>query len=235
MPDVIHRLDIVHEAVFSQPAFGLLREFPTALRVFHETLSKQFTVNPEHISITSTNILSDLLIRIGLFNNTVSVELKADRMIVRLPNLNNVESLEIAKDTLALCYQALNVSFPDITLRNTAFVLSIWMTMEGGAEAAERLLVRNASPTHPLDAKLWGATTSRYGLRNISRNDSEGWTLTIFGEPSLVPAAHLFLSIDFTFTRNGMKSIQEQVAFGETRLPQVLTALGLNIPPDVKT
>ena len=84
MPDTVQRLDIVHEATFGQPAFALLREFPSVIKAFYEVLSTRFPLNAEHISITPTSTVSELLIRIGLFNNVASVELKLNHIQHRL-------------------------------------------------------------------------------------------------------------------------------------------------------
>lgn len=228
MPDSVQRLDISHEALFSQPAFGLMREFPPVLKKFYETLNTRFSVNTAHTTINSTSTFGELSIRIGLFNNVAGIELRPDKMAIALPNLNNAESIVIAKDTISLAHGALAAALPDVTLAASNFTLNAWITMEGGAAAAERLLDKRASPADPIDTSSWGASASRYGLRVLSRNDAEGWTISIFGDPSLVSGAHLFLAIELGISRTGLRPIGEQISFAETKLPQIFKALGLN-------
>ncbi len=230
MPDSVQRLDISHEALFSQPAFGLMREFPPVIKKFYEALNTRFSVNTAHTTINSTNTFGELSIRIGLFNNVAAIELRPDKMAVTLPNLNNAESIAIAKDTISLAHNALAGSLPEVKLNASNFTLNAWITMEGGAAAAERLLVKRSSPAEPIDTSKWGASASRYGMRVLTRNDAEGWTISIFGDPSLVPGAHLFLAIELGISRSGLRPISEQISFAETKLPQVFEALGLNFP-----
>jgi hypothetical protein len=232
MPDTVQRLDIVHEASFAQPAFALLREFPPVMKAFYEVLSSRFSLNTEHISVTPTNVMAELLIRIGLFNNVASVELKPDKMSVRLPNIINPESVAIAKDAITLAHTALEKGLPGLSLSGTSFSVNAWIALEGGAEAADRLFESHARPTKSIDSTLWGAESSRYGIRNYSRSESENWSLTIFGEPSLVPGAHLFLSIDLNILRQGLRPIGEQTALAETKLRQIFSAFGLKFPDE---
>ncbi len=232
MPDIINRLDIVHEARFAKPAFELVRDFPQVLKGFYDALSSRHSLNSEHISVSSANVLSDLVIRIGMFNNVAAVELRADRMVVRLPTLNNVESVEIGKSVLTLSYEALEKTLPQITLRETSTIANIWLALEGGDQAAEQLLLRNAEPAAPPDPSKWGAEALRYTLRCLSRNETEGWTASIYAEPSLVQNAHLFLMIDFAFQRTGLRSISDQIAFIEIKLRAIARALGVSVPEE---
>ena len=185
MPDTIHQLDIIHEATFAEPAFGLPREFPPVIKVFYDTSRSRVQLNTEHTTVASTNTLSDFVIRIGMFNNVAAVELRVDKMLVRLPTINNQESIAIAKDTIAQSRIALANALPEVVLNSSNFVANAWIALEGGTTAAERLLSRCANPATPLDFATWGADTARHGLRLVSRNDLHGWTATIFADPSL--------------------------------------------------
>ena len=235
MPDQIKRMDVLHEAAFSEPSFVLLREFPPVIKKFYEVLSTRFSVSPAYTTINSTNTVADLTIRIGLFNNSAAIELRPDRMAVSLPNITSRDELIVVKDTLSLAHNALKGALPETTLSTSKFTLNTWISLEGGAIAAEDILTRCASPSHPLDASKWGATSSRNSLRLTSRNDAEGWDITIYGDPSLVQGSHLFLSLDLTVSRANAHSINEQVAVAETKLPQIFEAIGLNLPKQPPT
>jgi hypothetical protein len=232
MPDFIKRLDILHEATFAQPAFELIREFGPVIKTFYKFLGERTSVSPAFTTINSTNNFGELVIRIGLFNNLASVELKAEKLSISLPNLTSVDDIQVGKDTLLLSHQALAAALPHISLNASNFTLSNWITLEGGMSAAETILSKCSTPAQPVEASAWGATTSRNGLRLITRNDSEGWSATIFGDPSLAPGSQLFLSVDFSFVRNGIKPINEQLQVGEEKLRQLLKALGVKLADD---
>ncbi len=233
MADSVQRLDVFHEALFSKPEFRLMREFAPITKIFYETLAARFSLSTAHTTVNSTNTFGDLSIRIGMFNNAASVELMPDKMSARLPNITNAEGIIISKDTIALSHTALATAMPETTLRASNFTLSIWIAMEGGAVAADELLLKYTTPASPLDASKWGASASRHGMRFLTRNDAEGWAITLFGDPSLVPGSHLFLSIDISFSRSGLLPIGEQIAFAELRLPQIFGTLGVKFPDEV--
>jgi len=133
MPDQIKRMDVLHEAAFSEPSFVLLREFPPVIKKFYEVLSTRFSVSPAYTTINSTNTVADLTIRIGLFNNSAAIELRPDRMAVSLPNITSRDELIVVKDTLSLAHNALKGALPETTLSTSKLTLNTWISLEGGA------------------------------------------------------------------------------------------------------
>jgi hypothetical protein len=232
MPDTLHRLDVIHEARFTRPAVELAGEVPKVLRNFFDLISPHHPLSSEQISVSSANVLSDFLVRFSMYNNGAAVELRADRMSVRLQNINNLESVDIAKSLLTLSHEALAKTLPNIQLRETTFTGNSWFVLEGGASAAEQLLERNATPGSPLNPALWGAESIKYRLRSLSRNDSEGWTALLYVEPSLVKAANLFIVVEFTLQQKELRPIIDQISLFESKFRQIVIALGLRLPTE---
>ncbi len=232
MTDTIVRLDLVHEAHFGRPAFELLREAPAVIANFYDELSPNFTVNAEHITAAYTNVLSEVLVRIGLFNNVAAVEIRPQRMSVRLPNISNTESVAIATNAIRATHSALAKGPPKIDVVSTSFLAHCWVALEGGEDSARRLLARNSIPVAAIDPVMWNGDEIKYGLRFTSRNVAEGWTVTVFGEASLVPGSHLFLAIELVMTSRS-DPIDDHIRFAEEKLRQVLVGLGLNVAPEL--
>ena len=61
-------------------------------------------------------------------------------------------------------------------------------------------------------------------------NDAERWDTQVVGEPSAIPEAHLFLSLD-TWFRAGtpVSTLTQQIEFVEKMLSNVLKSLSLEI------
>jgi hypothetical protein len=138
--------------------------------------------------------------------------------------------VQVAKNALVLCHTALPNALPNARIVSSNYVLNTWIALEGGAGAAEAILSRYSRPAEPIDASAWGALICRNGLRLLSRNDAEGWALTVFGDPSLVQGTHLFLSIDFNFVRESLTQIEQQIENIENKLRVMLKTLGINLP-----
>jgi hypothetical protein len=230
MPDTLHRLDVIHEARFSRPAVEFAGEAPKILKTFFDIISPHHALTSDQISVASGNVLSDLLFRFGMYNNAASVELRADRVSVRLQNVNTPEAGAIAKSIITLAHDCVSKVLPAIDFRETKFTGNSWFVMEGGTSAAEQLLARNATPVSPLDPSLWGAEELKYRLRSFSKNESNGWTAILYAEPSLVAAANLFLAAEITFERKGLRPISDQISFVEATFRMIALALGLNLP-----
>jgi hypothetical protein len=232
MPDTLHRLDVIHEVRFARPAIELAGETPQVLKSFFQLISPHHNLSSEHISALGGNALSDLLVRFSMYNGQAIIELRADRMSIRLQNVNNTEDFDIAQSLLTLAHDGLSKVLPDVPFRESAFTANSWFIMEGGAVAADALLARNALPAAPLDQSAWGAENLKYRVRALSRNDADGWTALLHAEPSLVAAANLFFVMELTFHERGLRPISDQISFATATFRKIAAAIGLNLPSE---
>jgi hypothetical protein len=185
MEATVQRLDVLHELFFAQPAFALARNTPDIIQTFYETIAPRYRIAAEHITVSATNTLSELLIRIGLFANAAALELRAEKMILKFSQV----VLRIVKDTVALAHDALYRAVPGVRSANASFAINTWLALDGASEAAQKLLRDHASPRSPIDPKQLGAQGVNYTLRTNLQNPSEKWDVQIVAEPSALPQA----------------------------------------------
>jgi hypothetical protein len=197
---------------------------------FYTTLAPRYPFPTEHMAVNAASILSEWFIRIGLFGNLASLELRIDKMIFRFPQSGGSETLKIVKDTVVLAYDALRKAVPEVRFAQASFSLSAWLTLDGGTEAAQELLVKRAIPHSPIDPQQLGAQTVSYAPRVNVSNEPEKWNVQIVAEPSAIPLAHLFVGINL-FLRDGTPyhSIDEQISFTEQLVPKVFASLGIDL------
>jgi hypothetical protein len=230
MEATVQRLDVSHELSFRQPAFSLARDTSDIIRVFYETIAPRYQIKAEHIAVSASNILSDLLIRIGLFANAAALELRAERMILRFSQVVGQESLAIVKDTVILAHDALHKAVPGVRSANASFQINAWLVLDGASGAAQELLRDHATPRTPIDPKRLGAQDVTYTVRTNLQNLTEKWDVQIVAEPSAVPQAHLFIMTNLSF-RAGTKfdTIDQQIAFAEQLAPKIFGSLGIKL------
>ncbi|SRR6266540_6825600 len=153
MEATVQRLDVAHELSFAQPAFALVRNTSDIIEIFYKTIAPRYPIAVEHIAVSATNTLSELLIRIGLFGNRAALELRAERMSLNFPQIVGEDSLRIVKDTVALAYDALHTAIPDVRSANASFAIHAWLALDRGAEAAQEVLRDHANPRALIDPK----------------------------------------------------------------------------------
>jgi len=230
MEATVQRLDVLHELSFAQPAFALARNASETMQTFYETIAPRYPISAEHMVVNAANVLSELFIRIGLFANFAALELRVDKMTLRFPQVGNAEDVKIVKDAVILAYDALRKAVPDVRFAQASSSLSAWLALDGGPEAAQKLLHEHAMPRSPIDPKQLGGQIASYTLRANVPNPSEKWDIQIVAEPSAIPQAHLFVLINSSF-REGTShhSIDEQISFIEHLVPKVFASLGIDL------
>jgi hypothetical protein len=230
MEATIHRLDVLHELSFVQPAFVLARNASEIVQIFHETIAPRYPIPPEHMAVNAASILSDLFIRIGLFGNLAALELRVDKMTLRFPQSHGPESIKIVKDTVLLAYDALRKAVPDVRFARALFSLGAWLVLDGGTEAAQKLLREHAMPSSLIDPIQLGGQTASYTLRANVPNPSEKWDVQIAAEPSAIPQANLFVQINLTFQDGtSYHGIDAQISLTEHLVPKIFASLGIDL------
>jgi hypothetical protein len=230
MESTVQRLDVSHELSFERPAFALARDTSEIIRVFYETIAPRYPITTEHIVVSASNTLSDLLIRISLFANAAALELRAERMTLRFSQVVGQQSLAIVKDTVILAHDALHKAVPNVRSANASFLIHAWLALDGASGAAQELLRDHATPRSPIDPKQLGAEDVTYTVRTNLQNPTEKWDAQIVAEPSAIPQAHLFIATNLSF-RAGTKfdAIDQQIAFAEQLQSKIFCSLGIEL------
>jgi hypothetical protein len=230
MKATVKRLDILHEILFAKPAFELARSAPEVLRIFYESISPRYQIPAEHMSVVASNVLSDLVIRLGLFQNTATLEIRPQKMLLLFTNIRDKESVQVIKDVLALAYDARQKVIPDAVAGTSRFLLHAWLSVEGGEAAARNALKKSAVPASAICPQTLGAEVVTHHLKANVVNEADRWDMLIFGEPSAIPEAHIFVSVDISFRAGTTYSmLGSQIEFVEGILPKVFKSIDLEI------
>jgi hypothetical protein len=232
MADTAQRLDILYEAHFSSLAFDVLTDGRRVFEVFYSFLMPRFQVTADAITVSSSAVLSEVVLRIGLFGNRAAIEMRPDRMTIRLPNIGDAGSLDIARELIALCDKARTQSLPAQHVQRVVFVVQLWIQLEGGAARRDQILTSNSLPGSPIKPAQLGAERVVYSPRFAIVNGSDKWGMKVIVEPSLISGAELFIGVDGTVEAKPMWEIGDQMSFADTKIRQLLIALGVNPPAE---
>jgi hypothetical protein len=225
----VPRLEILHESLFAQPAFQLAQSAPTVLKIFYDQISPRYKVPDEHMSVGASNTLSDLVIRMGLFDNSATLEVRPRKMLLMFPNITKKEHVQIIKDVITLAYDARQKAMPDVATGNSRFLLHAWLAVEEGKDAAHRALAKSAAPTSTIDPRSLGAEQVTHYVKMRITNETENWDMLVSEEVSAILDAHLFVSIDTWFgPSTKYATVSQKFEFIEQILPKIVLS-SLNI------
>ena len=230
MKATVSRIDILQECYFTSPAFNLARGTPDVIKAYYEHISPRFHLQLDQISVVSSNILSELAVKIGLFQDAANLEIKIDKMVFLATKVQSDKGLTIIKDVLRLAYDARESAFPEIGTGSARFLVHSWLALDGGEKAAAEVIGKAAKPKKDIRLLDEGETTKiSYNLRIQLNNESEGWGVTVTQEPSALPLSHLFVAMDFVFgIKTKYKTLGQQFEFVEEKYANVLSSMGID-------
>jgi hypothetical protein len=229
MQSTIIRFDVVHELAFVRPTFGFADRPSQVLKIFYETIAPRFPIATEHLTIIPSNVLSEVQIRIGLFNNLAPLELRSERMTLRFPNVNQAD-MALINDATILAYDALMKAQPELARDTSRFNAYFWLKVEGGAEGVQLLFKNRATPSKPIQAQTFGANTSSHYVKVSLKNEVEKWDVSINTEPSMVAGSDLFvLLITSFYPGTPHAEIHEQIEFVKKIVSNLWPSLGLEL------
>ena len=92
--------------------------------------------------VAGGNLLSDVNVRITLFNGNGIIDVSVDRMSLAFNNLRTEKDLTICKDCISLSEEALHKSLPAVSPRIIAIKPTVFLELNGGQENVANYLAR---------------------------------------------------------------------------------------------
>jgi len=229
MQCTVIRFDIVQELAFARPVFGFIEHASQVLKIFYETIAPRFPIATEHVAVAPSNVLSEVQIRIGLFNNLAQLELRSERMTLRFPNIVQAD-VALVKDASLLAYDALKKAQPELVCATSKFNLFFWLRVEGGVDGVKFLSKNRATPSEPIQAQTFGATTASHYVKVSLQNEADKWDMSVNTEPSIVPGTDLFVVLTMSFhPGTPYDELHKQIEFVENIIPKLWPSLGLEL------
>lgn len=200
----VYRLNVTYEVGFKEPAFEIARSPVPILTAFHQRLHPRFGLRLSDLQVLGGTAMSDVRIRIALFNGQGSLEVAADKFSCSFEGLRIWQDATLVKDCIALSEEALAEALPELNAKTTAIKTSSWLICDGGEMAVKEVLGRfGDSAICMANAKL-GATNISHSLRSQFQNESERWSVAFGLERSLVEGSDLFVMCDGTYSDGGL-------------------------------
>lgn len=228
-------MNVTYDVEFSAPSFDLPGSNTTVLRALYETIHPRYPVGTQNMQVVGGNLLSDVHVRITLFNGNGVIDVSVDGMSLVFSNLKTKDDLAVARDCISLSEEALQSSLPDISVRAVVLKPTLFLELGGGQEDAGNHLSRVMGSTVKFAQAAFGNATTHPGVNLEVENADEGWNAIFHAFRDRTRASSLILSCHAVYgTESKVRGLESRVDHLEQLLKAFLERIGLETPDSTK-
>ena len=171
----IERINLTYEVEFATPSFDLPTSNVNVLKAFYETIHPRFPINTPDMHVTGGNLLSDVHVRVTLFNGNGIIDVSVDKMFLAFNNLRTGIDLTICKECISMSEEALQKSLPTVSPRIIAIKPTVFLELQGGEQNASNYLSHLPGSSIELDLSAFGSAVQQPGVNLEVDNIQEKW------------------------------------------------------------
>lgn len=196
-------MNVTYDVEFAAPAFDLPIKNTSILKIFYETIHPQFPINVRDMRVDGGNLLSDVRVRVTLFNGNSVIDISADKMSLVFNNLRTKEDLTICRDCIFLSEESLQKSLPDVPVRNVTIKPMLFLELQDGEQNASKHLSQLQGASLRLDLSTFGGAVQHPGVNLEVENSEEGWGAVFHAFRDQSKASALILSCYTIYRADG--------------------------------
>ena len=224
----IERINLTYEVEFATPSFDLPNSNVSVLKAFYETLHPRFLINAPDLQVTGGNLLSDVHVRITLFNGNGTIDISVDRMSLAFNNLRTRGDLTTCKDCTSLSEKALQKSLPAVSAHLIAIKPTVFLELQGERQIAHNYLSRLPGSSIKLDLSAFGSVVQHPGINLEVENFEDRWNAIFHAFQDRTKMSSLILSCSAAYLADGtVRGLENRANHLEQLLNAFLDSIGL--------
>lgn len=221
-------MKVTYDVEFASPAFDLPTRNTNVLKALYETIYPRFPINPRDMRVAEGNVLSDVHVRVTLFNGNGVIDVAGDKMSLAFNNLKTEEDLTICRDCISLSEEALQQSLPDVSVRTVTIKPTLFLELKGGEQNSGKHLSRLLKSSIQPDLSAFGSPVQYPGVNLEVENSAEGWNAIFYAFRDRTKASSLILSCHAAYQANGkVRGLENRVNHMEQLLKIFLDSIDL--------
>lgn len=226
----IEWFNMTYDVEFAAPAFDLPSNNTSVLKAFYETIHPRFPINSRDMHVAGGNSLSDVHVRITLFNGNGVIDISADRMSLVFNNLRTIEDLTTCKDCFSLSEEALQKSLPAVSSHTIAIKPTLFLELQGGEHNASEYLSQLLRSSIQIDLSAFGNTIQHPGVSLEVENFEEKWNATFHAFRDRIKASALIVSGQANYRTDGtVRGLENRVNHLDVLLMAFANGIGLEL------
>lgn len=224
----VERINLTYEVEFATPSFDLPINNVNVLKAFYETLHPRFPINTPDLHVSGGNLLSDVHVRVTLFNGNGTVDISVDRMSLAFTNVKTRGDMTICKDCISLSEEALHKSLPAVSPRIIAIKPTLFLELQGEEQSTHNYLSRLPGSRINLDLSAFGRAVQHPGINLEVDNIEEKWNAVFHAFEDRTNRKTLTLFCSAVYRADGtIRGLEQRAAHLEQLLNALIESLGL--------
>jgi hypothetical protein len=214
-------------SAYQKPAFRLGVKSIELIAAYYDALSESQNLSPADLSVSGGTLYSDLKVGVNTFDGQGRIEITAGALVVDLTRLN-LNDVVLLRDHLQLCEDTMKQVLDDVQLSERTMRANVWVSLEGGSNAASEFLSRRGNAAFSLNDSKYAHKDTEFMLQFRSLDLDSTSVFSFFIERS---RAEGDLYIQFDHSLRGApvaaRRASDQVDDAREELGIILRHLGL--------
>lgn len=194
------RMDLNYEIEFSAISFDLPERGLALLKSIHANVNPQFSIAATDMHVLGGNSLSDIRVRVFMFNRTAQIEVTMDRCTISFVNLLEDGHLTVCKTCISLIEKALKDVLTNVQFDAAIIKPIIYLELGRGESNASNYLTSLTTPNSRGSLDEIGSVTVHPGINIEVENEEERWNVILNAfrdraeDSSLIVSCHALYS-----------------------------------------
>ena len=227
----LKHIDVTYDVEFAAPAFDLPNSNVSVLKAFYETIHPRFRINTRDMHVAGGNLLSDVRVRVTLFNGNGVIDISVDGMSLVFNDLRSREDATICRDCISLSEEALQKSLPAVSVRTVSIKPTLFLELNAEQEEDGNDLSRLPGASIHLDLSAlsaFGNATQHYGVTLAVENAEEKWNALFEAFQDRTNTSSLILFCHASHRAEGkVRGLENRVNHLQQLLKAFLDGIGL--------
>ena len=202
MKATFEHMDLVYEIIFSEPSFDLPERGVALLKAVHENMNPVFPIPSSDMQILGGNTLSDVCVRVSMFNGSAKVEVTTEKCSISFAGLGN-NHLELCKTCISLIEQAIRNTLPSLKFKTAAIRPTLFLALGDGTEDASSYLANLLDSSSLPGSDNFNGATLHPGINLEAENEKEYWNIILNVFRNREKASSLVVSCSALYDEQG--------------------------------
>ena len=206
----IERVNLTYEEVLSAPLFDLPSRGTALLHSLHKAIHPRYSIPPTHMQIFGGNAMSDVRIRITLFNGNGIIDVTVDKISIAFNDLLGREDIDICKDCISTTDQVIRSFFTDLRISFVSVNPTVYISLDEAAIAPGMYLSGIISHEFKFDLDKFENAIQYPGVNLTVGSSTAGWNVIFHAFQNASAASSLVVSCHAQYLQGGQISELEE-------------------------
>ena len=226
----IERINLTYEEVLAAPLFDLPSRGTALLHSLHGALHPRYSIPPTHMQIFGGNAMSDIRVRITMFNGNGIIDVTTDKISIVFNDILGREDIDICKDCISATDHVIKNFFTNLKVAFVSVNPTVFVSLDDAEMDSGIYLSKIVSHKIEFDLEEFEDVTQYPGVNLTVGSLEAGWSVIFHAFQNASAASSLIVSCHAQYVRGGQISGLEEKSNHLTKMfGNFVDGIGLEI------